>query len=175
MRERDYVLAVLGTATTVPGRTMLQKLVYLLGKVHGEDVEFAPHYYGPYSRGVREEVERLVEAGLLQETVKVYEPWQPMLFDVREYSYTLTPEGEQEALRLSRDLLTDAERLVRVAKSAAWSQEALAVAAKVLYLREEEPDADLADVPALARQLGWRISAAQAGQGLRLLRDLQLA
>ena len=98
-----------------------------------------------------------------------------MLFDVREYSYTLTPEGEQEALRLSRDLLTDAERLVRVAKSAAWSQEALAVAAKVLYLREEEPDADLADVPALARQLGWRISAAQAGQGLRLLRDLQLA
>ena len=175
MKEREYVLAVLAAATTVPSRTMLQKLVYLLGKVRREDLEFAPHYYGPYSREVREEVEQLVHAGLLQEVITVYEAWEPTPFDVRRYSYSLTRDGEEEALHLSQAIATDAERLVSVAKSEAWSQEALAVAAKVLHLKEEEPDADIEDVPALAKQLGWQISTAGAEQGLRLLKDLRLA
>jgi hypothetical protein len=175
MSERDYVLAVLDAAGRVPGRTMLQKLVYLLGRTGGRDLGYAPHFYGPYSAEVQRITNDLRDLGLIDEGVEVLSPWAPDQFDVHQFRYALTDSGRQEAATLDASLRADAARVVGAAKSAnAWGQSPLAAAAKLDHLRQIEPGLDFGDVPTLAASFGWRLTPGHARQAARLLEELGL-
>jgi uncharacterized protein YwgA len=173
MPERDYVLAVLAEAGEVPGRTMLQKLVFLLVRPLGDDSMFTPYFYGPYSTSVQQELNSLVAGGYVDETVTVWESWDPDQFDVHQYRYRLTETGVQLADTVPDAIRRHARYLVQTAKQHnAWSQAALAVAAKLAHLREIEPDVPTEELPAIARQFGWRLSASSAQSGAALLSNL---
>lgn len=170
MAEREYALALLAGVDEIPSRTMLQKLVYLMGADAGEQMRFTAYFYGPYSAALQEEVDRLVAGALIIEEATQLEPWEPTPFDVMQYRYRLTDDGRRVAEALPGDLRETAARVVRAARDVgAWSQASLSMAAKLHHLREIDPEVGEAEIPALARQFGWRMSEADARRGARLL------
>jgi hypothetical protein len=176
MDERSYVLAVLGAADEVPGRTMLQKLVYLLSAVRKDAMPYRAHFYGPYSAAVQEEATRLVALGLADEVVVIHEGWDPHDSEVREHRYHLTEQGKTALGEIPADLRRSAEQLVgEVRRLEAWKQGPLAIATKLHHLRVIEPNANLENAPELARRFGWRIPATDAALGARLLSELGIA
>lgn len=174
MSERDAVLALLNI-TPVPGRTMVQKLVYLLLEQEGESSSFVAHYYGPYSASVRQYVEDLVNEGLVSETVRESSRWEDSPFDVRQYRYELTDAGKEAAAHLPRQVQDHAARLVGIVKEEhAWSAPELSVAAKLHLIASTDPGAAKSEMPDLALQFGWRITPAQVTRGAHLVRTLGL-
>jgi hypothetical protein len=175
MSERDYVLAVLEAAGDVPGRTMLQKLVYLLSRIERQDLGYSPHFYGPYSAAIQRTTNDLRDLELVSERVTVLPSWAPEQFDVHQYRYGLTEQGRLAASQVDQSLRHEAARLVGAARSAhVWGQGPLAAAAKLDHLRLIEPGLAVGDVPALAAQFGWRLSAGDAKHAACLLEDLGL-
>ena len=154
---------------------MLQKLVYLLGQKRRDDLAYYPHYYGPYSHDVRTAIDNLVVSGYLNETSKALEPWEASQFDVKQYSYAITETGREAASLLPAGLSEDANGLVATAKVKAWSQEALAIAAKILYLEDVEPGIDRSELPYRAKSFGWKVPEAAVSAGLQLLDNLGLS
>lgn len=174
MDQLSHILAILERGEVVPGRTMLQKLVYLLARMRGESLPFRAHFYGPYSEEVQSAVEQLVRAGLAEQTVTVYEAWHPDQFDAYRYDYRITDAGREAAAKLPDELLESAGDLVNRAKSEhAWNQGALAIAAKLAYLRDIDPESKGRDFEGLAAQFGWEISPNAASQGAALLSALE--
>jgi uncharacterized protein YwgA len=175
MEASEYILAVTGAADTVPGRTMLQKLVYLLARIRGDELAYGAYFYGPYSSSVQESASALAAAGSLEEEVKVLPNWQSDQFDLYQYTYKLTTAGRSLAGALDRDVRDQAQSLVATTRTVgAFSQAPLAIAAKVDHIRRVAPEAELADMPLLAREFGWRISPGDAEKADALLRALHL-
>jgi hypothetical protein len=175
MNEREYVLAVLEAAGDVPGRTMLQKLVYLLSRIEDQDLGYSPHFYGPYSAAIQRTTNDLRDLALLNERVTVLPSWAPEQFDVHQYRYGLTELGRQAASQVDQRLRDEAAHVVAATKAAhVWGQAPLAAAAKLDHLRRIEPGLDMGDVPGLAAQFGWRLSAGDAKHAAGLLQDLGL-
>lgn len=173
MVAQDFVLALLA-AGEIPSRTMLQKLVYLAAGQVGEDVPFAPHFYGPYSSELHDEVEELVAAGLVQETAVQLEPWEPTSFDVVQYRYRLSDLGRAEVEHVTPRIRVAAANLVKTAHDAqAWDQASLSIAAKLHHIRGIDPTIGDEAVPELARQFGWRMSETAARRGARLLERIE--
>lgn len=155
---------------------MLQKIVYLLGRVRGEDLGFEAYLYGPYSRDLQATLEDLTVAGLIEESRLELAPWEPSPFDVVQYRYRLTPLGTSVIGDVPADLKADADRVRKAAAHhGAWSSPALAVAAKLDHIRQIRPDVKLDDVPDAAREFGWRVSDSDVLRAHHLLEGLGLA
>ena len=92
-RIRRYTLLLAGAGDEgVRGRTMLQKMLYVLAKdVDDEGVEstFRPHDYGPYSQQVADGLDALSRDGLVSHV---------------QGKITLTSEGRAAARDAGRDL-----------------------------------------------------------------------
>lgn len=167
--ERDYILGILGAAP-VPSRTMLQKLVYLLGAIRDEPVPYTPHFFGPFSRAVQAEVDRLVAAEIIDEQASVYESWEPSGFDVVGYTYELTDLGHLLAREVEIAVRDQAAEVVRATQEmGAWSQAALSMAAKLHHLRTTTTELDAEAVGDLATRFGWRMTPQDAARGAELL------
>jgi len=176
MGEREYALAFLAAEPTIPSRTMLQKLVYLVAFERADSPTFRPYFYGPYSSELQAEIERLVAAGLVMEHSRRLEPWEPSPFEPMQYSYQLTEDGRTEARSLPADLLNRAAQIVAAAREEhAFNAASLSMAAKLRHLRSVSPDVGEPDVPELARQFGWRMTDAAARRGARLIARLDAA
>jgi uncharacterized protein YwgA len=81
--------------TKVNGRTRLQKMFYLLkddlNKVSGtSDFKFFLHYYGPFSRELANELDRLYLEGLVDMRAE-------QLVDYDRYTISLTDQGLKKA------------------------------------------------------------------------------
>ena len=171
---RDHILATLA-AGSVPSRTMMQKAVYLLGRLRDGDLGFEAYLYGPYSREVQGAVEDLSAAGLIEETRVELEPWEPTPFDVVQYRYALTEAGRAAAEDVAKDLVTAAAGIRSTATQlGAWSSAALAVAAKLDHIRRLRPGVEPSEVPEVAKELGWRVTEGDVTRALRLLNELGL-
>jgi hypothetical protein len=172
MSAQDFVLALLATED-IPSRTMLQKLVYLTADQAGEELPFAPHFYGPYSSELQDEIEELVAGGWVVESAEQLDPWQPTPFDVVQYRYRLTPLGRTEAERVAPSIRGTASTVIEAAHGAhAWNQASLSVAAKLHHIHRIDPDIGEEAIPEVARQFGWRITEPEARRGAALLERL---
>ena len=69
MHIQDLILFVIESEGEdgLRGRTLLQKKLYFLSILEKVDLGFAPHYYGPYSSLVAENLDILVSARFLNE------------------------------------------------------------------------------------------------------------
>lgn len=73
MEILEAILTTIHFASGKATRTVIQKLCYLL-KINGTiDVEFRPHYYGPYSDDVQESLSSLIGLGFMDEIAGKYE------------------------------------------------------------------------------------------------------
>ncbi len=89
LEEHAKVLRVLKHAGVVVGRKKLQKIVFILKKLHypfREKYQF--HFFGPYSEELTLQIEELSNLKLIEET-KEY------LGGYHQYRYNLTQTGER--------------------------------------------------------------------------------
>lgn len=180
LTPREAVLLALDAAEgTVEGRTAMQKITYLVAVALNRDLGHRAHYYGPYSRPVEFALAQTALAEEVTETMERF-PSYTAGPDIRKYRYELTPQGiEQAAEARVRD--KGGAEIVKATVQAIHDavpdldQQTLSMAAKIHFIvsHEDEPT-KLADIPNLARQLGWRISDAQVERSVELLQTLHL-
>ena len=72
----------------------LFKLAREAGLPPGEQYQFRPYNWGPFSAAIYQDIDDLVEAGLVERVPKPGVSWA---------NYRLTTEGEQEAMRLREE------------------------------------------------------------------------
>ena len=71
----------------------LFKLAREAGLPPGEQYQFRPYNWGPFSAAIYQDIDDLVEAGLVERVPKPGVSWA---------SYRLTPQGKQRALKLRK-------------------------------------------------------------------------
>lgn len=89
---RDHVLAVLSLVPgqAVPGRRVLQKILYFCSVMAGDvgvNATFRPHYYGPHSEPVARKTPGLVALGFLNA--------EPVSGGVTRFTYSLSDDGRK--------------------------------------------------------------------------------
>lgn len=103
LKIEDFILLLLsgikglGNLDSLTGRTMVQKVIYLLTRStslrESWGLNYFIHYYGPYSPEVTEASENLTAFGLVRET-----PLETP--DLTRYDLRITPDGEDRAKKL---------------------------------------------------------------------------
>jgi len=111
----------------IEGRTKLQKLVFLLKKLHRIDFSyhFTPYFYGPYSSDLQTDIDYLVSLGL------VTEARESTTSGIR-YTYKLTDSGSKLAEALSSKYGRNTEFTRAVNELSKYPPDFLIVAAKTL-------------------------------------------
>ena len=102
MRLDELILLTLrySKEELIAGRTLLQKTLYFINFINQKeklgiefvpDIEFVPHYYGPYSTQITDEIASLHAAGIVQEDVVTFSSFNfGVTFDPRKYIYLLS-------------------------------------------------------------------------------------
>jgi|SRR6266581_4041407 len=111
MNDTELILALIEELDTVEGRTMMQKIVFILrsefNKFRG--FRFSLHYYGPFSRDLADELDNLRLSGLLEEV--------PMRWgDTVRYDIRLTEAGKRKLRRIRQVPPRNFELMVRIAR-----------------------------------------------------------
>jgi len=174
----SILLALWASGGSVPSRTFLQKLIYLAGAKAGLTLPYGPDLYGPYSPEVAAEVDRLVEAGILSETVERF-PSEPGGFERRRHTYELTEEGRVLANEhLAREDFPGATFAKEA--EAIWRMDCdyrqLSLAAKVHWvLSDTNAPATFEQARQQAEWRNWHLTAEDVERAVDLLVDLGLA
>jgi uncharacterized protein YwgA len=109
----DLVLRLLNELDTVEGRTMMQKIVFIIKAKFDQfhDFPFSIHYYGPFSRDLTEELDTLRLQGLIEEVPR-------QLQDFVRYDIKLTDEGKRKISRTARSVSTrKLQEMTRLART----------------------------------------------------------
>jgi uncharacterized protein YwgA len=164
MDPRDAVMLTIRQEEkgTLHGRTLLQKKLYFASVLAGEDFDFRPHYYGPYSQTVAAAVDSVVSNGFLKESIESF-PGEANLFGERErrrHSYSLTEDGEAvvKAMPGTDESAKWREALQRVnSHDVAQNFNLLSVAAKVHVILKELGKARTSEISRQAERYGWKL------------------
>lgn len=184
MNIGHLILAIVGYSknSTVPGRTLLQKTAYFVTEKLNQKIDFAPHYYGPYSEVVAQATDGLVAVGLLTENVEKLSPFDPGAnFDARRFTYKLNHAGIEvleelekgengEEFRQVKKLVGEMENL------AGRDYKYLSVAAKMHHILKRRPKPITAsEISREAGILGWKLSKPDIDGVIGFLQELKLA
>ena len=177
---RDTVLLITHAAgDRIAGRTVMQKLAYFCGLGLNTALGHRAHFYGPYSSQVEDAVSNAVIAGELHETVERMPHWHGGP-DVLKYTYDLTEAGKARVDGLIEhnsqawDRVRDAVEGIR-AVLPNLDQKTLSSAAKTfLIISESEEGVEEAEIPELAKRLGWELDPDQVSKTVALLERLDL-
>lgn len=167
------ILTITDMAKERATRTVIQKLCYFL-KVKGIiDVEFRPHYYGPYSDDVQESLSSLVGLEFIDEELERSSSSQ-----WRRYTYTTTEDGKKilEKLNKSPEYNKAKEIIEKCKKISDFDLYVLAAAAKVYYILERKgKEMYESQIYEEAERLGWEINNRSKEKVIYLLEALDLA
>ena len=179
MHIQDLILLVIGSETdeNLQGRTLLQKKLYFLSELKGVDHGFRPHYYGPYSGLVAENLDILVSARFLNEVKETFETDQNIFGEIRRHTYSLTSDG---------DIVM--EEIRKEAEHTGWKQtldalnnqplandfNMLSIAAKVYYIVDRQGRTTTEQIRQIAREYKWNLNKAQIESVRSFLEDLSL-
>lgn len=172
MKGMDVVLSVMDNyKRPIDGRTAIQKIVYLASVKIGIDLEYMPHYYGPYSPLVAGLVENLTLMGYISEQRRL------TAYDREMYSYSLTSDGIKLTRKIKRreqkNHLKIKEVVDECQKIAGNNINVLSWAAKVYFLLTRKgKKASYRDISRTGRPLGWKLSKNEIVSGAELLVSL---
>jgi hypothetical protein len=177
MSARDAILAVIARETNqeIKGRTLLQKRLYFLSVLIGEDYEFQPHYFGPYSPLVSEALGSLVGAGFVDEVVRPLAGPPGRFGERRLFKYSLTDDGRNVVAVRKKELARFDTAIAKIADHpVARDPELLSIAAKVHYIVGESGGASIDEIREQASELAWKVKAEEINQVLVYLKQLGL-
>ena len=176
MSVRHAVLATMSAqGEALKGRTLLQKKLYFLGLLSGEDFGFSPHYYGPYSESAAEQTEALVAAGFVDEKLESFEDMSGPFGEPVRYDYTLSMSGK-EIIERRKDILHSYKEPLQLINGHPIANDVklLAAAAKVYFIVADQGGASVQEIQQAATSLGWRIKSRQIKAVVDYLTHLDL-
>jgi len=181
--ETSRVLALLLAASgkEICGKTMIQKEMYFLSRMLGEDFNYRAYYYGPYSDEVRGGQDELIGLGFVQIRREDFGMEPKGGFDVTRYDFKLTKSGVRLAQWLQKEHPVENEKIKRfVEKLSAVpggdNYMNLSLAAKVHYILKRS-NLPLArdEIKESAKELGWGdIQQKDVEGAVRILEALDL-
>lgn len=174
MKARELFLIMLSHSDgRLSGKTLIQKQAYFLNKYLDLGLTFIPHYYGPYCPDLDAAFAQCNALRFAKQSFVDYGT-DCNGFEVREFSYELTPDGKEivELLRCSQRELFDAigEAIAGIRKAGGTDSGQLANAAKADYVIAKEgvpPEAER--VTKVAASYGWGLSPNVATVSLDML------
>ncbi|RKU11451.1 hypothetical protein C6502_08770 [Candidatus Poribacteria bacterium] len=178
MHIQDLILLVIGSEENgIRGRTLLQKKLYFLSELEGGDLGFRPHYYGPYSSLVAENLDILVNARFLNEVTETFETDQNIFGEIRRHTYSLTPDGNivMKEIKKETEYVDWTQALDRLnAQESVNDFNMLSIAAKVCYIVKQEKRTTTEQILQIAQEYGWNLNKAQIESVRSFLEDLSL-
>jgi uncharacterized protein YwgA len=183
MTAYDFVqLALLAHGREVRGKTKLQKTVYFLGVLTGEqdNLGYRPHYYGPYSAAVAEAVDDLRALGFLDQTVATFGNIDSSGFEVARQDLKLNVDGvsvAKEKAKKHPEMLRKMKSVFeKHARVFSQNYEKLSIAAKTYFLLgEKKGSARVGELSTLAAKFGWSVEPNQIREVIRkILEPLDL-
>ncbi len=174
----QFMYGALGGA--IQGKTNLQKKMYFLGIVLGEDFGFEPHYYGPYSARVAAANRELKALGFLSESKASVGNVGASGFEIARHDFQLTTDGmavlEEKKKRMKTDWERVREAVKRIERAGELNYMELSIAAKSYFLLNHQGKPAGADeIAALAKKFGWTITEQEVAKAVQFLSDLELA
>lgn len=174
MRVHDLILLVISKeeGRSLRGRTLLQKKLYFLSKLKRGDFGFRPHYYGPYSSWVAENLDTLVGIGFLKEMTETFPAREKIFGEVRRHTYSLTDHGETIIHEIEKEKSYEEwkeaiERLNAQPLSSDFNK--LSIAAKVHYITSEKENVTPEQIRDTAKQYNWEITDSDIGEVIKFL------
>jgi uncharacterized protein YwgA len=160
------------------GRTLLQKRVYFLSVIVGEDLGYDAHYYGPYSEQVATGNLELKSLGFIKENVASYGV-DSRGFERARYEYNLSDFGLRVADKIAlvyKDLWKHLENAAtRLTAGGDLDYMALSIAAKAYYiLKKQGGRATLEEIKELLPKFKWSIDDVQLKNAAEFLKSAAL-
>lgn len=179
MHVQDLILLVIGNekGKSLQGRTILQKKLYFLSVLKEINLGFGPHYYGPYSSWVSENLDILVSARFLNEVTETFETDKNIFGEIRRHTYSLTPDGDIVIgeIRKETEYMDWKQELDRLNKQElAKDFNTLSIAAKVYYIVDQQESATPEQIRKVAKEFGWKLNELQIENVRSFLEDLSL-
>ena len=178
MHIQDLILLVIGSEENgLRGRTLLQKKLYFLSELKGVDHGFRPHYYGPYSSLVAENLDILVSARFLNEVTETFETDQNIFGEIRRHTYFLTSDGKDVMSEIKQeDEYTDWKKRLDTLNSHPLANDfdTLSIAAKVYYIVNRQGKTTTEQIREIANEYGWRVNDSDIEGVLSFLEALSL-
>lgn len=179
----DFVhLAIKVLGGDVRGRTRLQKEVYFLAKLLGEEVDrgYSAHFYGPYSAEVAEAVNKLESLGFVDHSISSGGSRDARGFELARHDYKLTNDGAELAdaklVRLPPDYRSKLERyaaMIRSSHDLDYMQ--LSIAAKAIHILESAGgEMSPAEIAEAATKFGWNVEPDKIAEVTDFLKGLGL-
>ena len=179
MHIQDLILLVIGSENnkSLQGRTTLQKKLYFLSVLKEIDLGFGPHYYGPYSSWVAENLDILVSARFLKEVTETFPTERNIFGEIRRHTYSLTPDGDTVMEEIKKEAgYTDwkqaLDKLNR--QESANDFNTLSIAAKVYYIVNRQGKTTTEQIQEIAKEYDWDIDDSQIENVRSFLEDLSL-
>lgn len=179
MKPTDFVLALIDASKgTIPGRTLLQKQALFVSILSGLelDLEFKPHYYGPYSSTLEAALAKVKSLGFVEETSTGYGT-DASGFEVRRHDFRLTPDGWKiaESLRQKESYQRVAESLQRIRDAGDPNYFELAIAGKALFvLKKKGKPMNRSEIVKEAGTFDWKIDPKQVEKAVSFLERIGL-
>jgi uncharacterized protein len=176
---QDFILlAYKAFGGKMNGKTLLQKRVYFLSVMVGEDLGYGAHYYGPYSAEVATGNAELKSLGILEENVALY-GIDDRGFERARYEYELSEFGNRVANQLTAsypELWAKVESAATtLTRSGNLDYMALSIAAKAYYILEREGGrTTLQKIRDLLPKFGWSVTEAQLQGAADFLKRAEL-
>lgn len=176
---QDFILlAYKAFGGKMNGKTLLQKRVYFLSVMVGEDLGYGAHYYGPYSTEIATGNAELKALGILGENVASY-GIDDRGFERARYEYELSEFGNRVANQVTNfypelwaKVDTAAKALTRGGNP---DYMALSIAAKAYYiLQQKGGKTTLQRIRDLLPKFGWSVSESQLQGAAEFLKRAEL-
>ena len=180
MHIQDKILLVIGSekGKSLQGRTILQKKLYFLSVLLKDDsVGFGPHYYGPYSSPVAENLDILVNARFLKEVTETFPTDQNIFGEIRRHTYSLTSDGKDVMGEIQKDDgYADWKHALETLNRQPLARDfnTLSIAAKVYYIVNRQKKATTEQIQQVAKEYGWNIDDSQIEKVRSFLEALAL-
>ena len=156
MHIQDLILLVIGNEKdkSLQGRTILQKKLYFFSVLKEIDLGFGPHYYGPYSSLVAENLDILVSARFLKEVTETFSTDRNIFGEIRRHTYSLTPDGDiiMDEIRKEAGYTDWKQALDRLNRQESANDfNTISIAAKVYYIVNRQGKATTEQIQEVAR------------------------
>jgi len=173
MSESDLIISAIHAAGgMVKGKTTLQKWCYFASIRTDTDLQFGPHYYGPYSQTVTRLVDDLIVSDF------IVEKGRRTMHDRILYTYILTEDGVSVAEEIMTRNPTFYRRVARIVKTCRRvvgnNINLLSWAAKVYYLLTSKgKEITYEEAKKIGKTFGWQLSDEEIDSGVKLLSALK--
>lgn len=152
----------------IDGRTTLQKVAYFASNSLKTDYGHFPHYFGPYSPIIAQNLEQLASLGLISEEAVITAKERKM------YSYSLTDDGKTYADSLVKRYKKQYQQIKKIVDSVSNIGgdriSRLSAAAKVHYLATHSREKlTIKTAIEKAQSIGWNLEESQIVGGAKTL------